>query len=57
MSGLFVNFFECSFLKENYIVKSIEYSTYASKEKFDDLKKSHEDLAFTRHDNKILYWK
>lgn len=57
MSGLFVIFFECAFQKENYTVKSIEYSDYSSKEKFDELKKSHADLAFTRHDNKILYWK
>lgn len=57
MSGLFVNFFECTFQKDTYLVKALRYSNYNSKEKYKALREAHKDFAFTRHNDKIYYWK
>lgn len=57
MSGLFVNFFECTFQKDAYTIKALNYSGYDSKEKYENLRDTHKGLAFTRHGDKIYYWK
>lgn len=57
MSGLFVNFFECNFQKDSYLVRDLNYSGYDSKEKYEALRDAHKDFAFTRHGDRIYYWK
>lgn len=57
MSGLFVNYFECSFQKDHYSLKALNYLDYDTKEKYIHLRDTHKDLAFTRHNDKIYYWK
>ena len=57
MSGLLVNYFECSFEAYKYTVNMLDYSEYDTKEKYRLLRESHRNFAFARYGNSIFYWR
>lgn len=57
MSGLFLNFYQVDIPTKVTSIDSVEYSFYASKKAFINLKESFPNLSFYRDDDKILLWR